>query len=72
MPFQDLAVRSHMGRCAGPCQGDFLAAVRAEFEANACLVRIGLTRQYPPEDTRPGCWLQVTNLLARPRSHFLR
>ena len=70
VPFQDLAVRVHESGCDA-CGEDYIGRIKADFDADACLVRVGLTRGYParPEDA-PACWLQVTNILARPRAHF--
>ena len=71
IPFQDLRVRTHETECA-ECRGDeYLAQIRAEFDANRSLVRVGLTRPFAARtEDRAGCWLQVTNILARPRKHF--
>ena len=70
VPFQDLSVREHATTCAACRTGQF-AWLRTEFEADDCLVRMGLTRPFPPEAARPLCWLQVTNIFARPRAHFV-
>lgn len=72
IPFQDLTVRAHTYDC-DDCKGEgHMHQLRAEFEANRCLVRVGLTRPYPPDDPDVArCWLQVTNVIGRERSHFL-
>lgn len=71
IPFQDLVVRSHLTDCRG-CGDAYLSQVRDEFDGNGVLIRAGLTRPFPPDDARPeGCWLQVTNVFARPRAHFV-
>ncbi|MHB8376723.1 MAG: hypothetical protein ACYDEB_07175 [Dehalococcoidia bacterium] len=69
VPFQDLAVRTHLETC-GLCERDSVALLRQEFDGNNVLVRIGLTRPYSPDERPPACWLQVTNAFARPRAHF--
>ena len=68
-PFQDLSVKTHPAACDA-CQRDHLRNVRAEFDAGDALIRIGLTREFASSGTMAGCWLQVTNILARPRAHF--
>ena len=43
-------------------------------EPDDALIRIGLTRPFASETAAapaPACWLQVTNLFARPRTYFL-
>lgn len=70
VPFQDLIVRRHETECR-LCASGHVRHVRRDFEANACLVRVGLTRPFEAEAGKgAGCWLQVTNILARPRGHF--
>ncbi|MEX2226801.1 MAG: hypothetical protein WEB52_10180 [Dehalococcoidia bacterium] len=71
IPFQDVTVREHGTSCE-TCSAGFLDLVRTDFEANACLVRVGLTRRFPPDEHDDGsaCWLQVTNIFARDRAHF--
>jgi hypothetical protein len=69
IPFQDLSVRTHLSDCA-PCKGDPLAAVKREFSINRCFVRVGLTRPFAPSAGDPRLWLQLTNVVARPREHF--
>jgi len=71
IPFQDLVVRTHESGC-GECRDDeYLARIKSEFEANRCIVRVGLTRPFVAQrEAAPGCWLQLTNILARPRTHF--
>ncbi len=68
-PFQDLSVKTHPDTCDS-CQRHHLRNVAAEFDADDALIRIGLTRSFASSDTTAGCWLQVTNILARPRQHF--
>lgn len=68
-PFQDLSVKTHPATCDS-CRCTYLRNVAAEFDADEALVRIGLTREYASSSTTAGCWLQVTNILARPRAHF--
>jgi hypothetical protein len=71
VPFQDLALREHASRCES-CAESYLAAARAEFQAGACVVRVGLTRPFAKEEGGEGvCWLQLTNVFARPRAHFV-
>ena len=67
VPFQDLAVKTHSETC-GSC--DVAARLREEFDGNGVFVRVGLTRPYSPDARPPACWLQVTNVFARPRAHF--
>ncbi len=68
-PFQDLSVKTHPAICES-CQRQHLRNVAAEFGAAEALIRIGLTREFAPAGGPGGCWLQVTNILARPRQHF--
>jgi hypothetical protein len=68
-PFQDLSVKTHPGACTS-CESSFRRNVAAEFDAGDTLIRVGLTRPFAAGDTAPGCWLQVTNIFARPRRHF--
>ena len=69
VPFQDLSVRMHQDGC-DDCAKAFLARVQAEFTVNRSLIRVGLTRPFAPEGHETACWLQVTNIFARPREHF--
>jgi hypothetical protein len=72
IPFQDLVVREH--RASESCckEDNFLTNVRADFESNACLIRVGLTRPFSPDEHEEtlACWLQVTNIFAHDRAHF--
>ncbi|TAK56196.1 MAG: hypothetical protein EPO22_13825 [Dehalococcoidia bacterium] len=68
-PFQDLAVKTHPASCEA-CRCQHLPNVAAEFDAGEALLRIGLTREFAPSGGPGGCWLQVTNIIARPREHF--
>jgi hypothetical protein len=72
IPLQDLVVREH--RMSSNCceEGNLLTHVRSDFEANACLIRVGLTRPFSPDEhaDNSACWLQVTNIFARDRTHF--
>jgi len=67
IPFQDLAARAHRDTCES-CHAGWFGNVMREFSGDDCIVRVGLTR---PFGTPEVCWLQVTNVLARPRRHFL-
>ena len=50
---------------------NYLANLTAEFaSSDDCLLRVGLTRPYTPEGADTACWLQITNMFARPRAHF--
>jgi hypothetical protein len=73
VPLQDLAVKLHTEECDDCRRGvdALIANVQRDFDATDCLIRIGLTRPYAPSDGAAACWLQVTNVFARPRSHFL-
>jgi hypothetical protein len=71
IPFQDFVMREHATACRGCGPDGYLATVKSEFDANRCLVRVGLTRPFAPDGGDPACWLQVTNILARPRRHFV-
>ena len=67
VPLQDLRVKMHPYECAS-CETE----TRKEFAANAGLIRVGLTRPFPSSSSDPPqCWLQVTNIFARPRTHFV-
>lgn len=68
IPLQDLQTKLHRVSCAD-CQTNYVANVRRAFEGSA-LVRVGLTRPYVHPDQPVACWLQVTNVFARPRRHF--
>ena len=72
VPMQDLALRIHAETCA-ECQlpERLLSNAREEFDRQNVLVRVGLTRPYASADEPEACWLQVTNVLARPRVHFV-
>jgi hypothetical protein len=70
VPLQDLRVKQHQAKCQD-CAAGHLERIRSEFEANRTLIRVGLTRPFAPEGSEPLCWLQVTNVLAKPREHFL-
>ena len=70
VPLQDLRVKQHAAKC-DTCHNDALNTIREEFDANRTLVRVGLTRPFAPEGSEPVCWLQVTNILAKPREHFV-
>jgi len=72
IPLQDLVVREHR-MSASCCENDHLLVnVRSDFEANACFIRVGLTRPFSPDEHEEtsACWLQVTNIFARDRVHF--
>lgn len=70
IPFQDLLVRRHAVSCVD-CRGDHLRQIQAEFDADDAIVRVGLTRPFQArDDDVPVCWLQITNILSRPRAHF--
>lgn len=73
IPFQDLVVRAHKLNNDGCCASNLADNVRTEFEANWCLIRVGLTRPFSPDDHEDSsaCWLQVTNVFARDRTHFV-
>lgn len=70
VPFQDLSVRVHGESCAA-CGDLYEHNAREEFDANGCVVRIGLTRPVQLNEYPAACWLQVTNVLSRPRRHFV-
>jgi hypothetical protein len=70
VPMQDLRVKLHQANCPD-CGDTHLDRLKEEFDANRALIRVGLTRPFSPgEGTEPTCWLQVTNVLAKPRTHF--
>lgn len=70
VPFQDVSVRSHETSCVA-CKSAYLDEIKREFEANATVIRVGLTRPFAASADQSGlCWLQVTNVLARDRTHF--
>lgn len=70
VPFQDLSVRTHETSCMD-CKSSALDHIKRDFEANAAVIRVGLTRGFAASSDQPGlCWLQVTNVLARDRGHF--
>lgn len=69
VPFQDLRVKSHRGRCA-ECDGNVLKLAQAELDANSCVVRVGLTRPFAQEHYETACWLQVNHLPHWQPSHF--
>lgn len=71
VPMQDLRAKMHQANCP-ECEGStYIERLQGEFDANRALVRVGLTRAFSPgEGTEPMCWLQVTNILAKPREHF--
>jgi hypothetical protein len=69
LPLQDLVVKCHQAKCE-PCQNDPVEQVRGDFDAKRALIRVGLTRPFAPEGAEPVCWLQVTNVLSKPREHF--
>lgn len=71
VPMQDLRAKLHQANCP-ECAGEaYIERLQAEFDANRALIRVGLTRPFSPgEGTEPMCWLQVTNVLAKPREHF--
>lgn len=73
VPFQDLAVREHRERQGACCEQLLLENVKGDFEANGCLVRVGLTRPFSPDEAEDNsmCWLQVTNVFAADREHFV-
>ncbi|MBI5287785.1 MAG: hypothetical protein HY873_02305 [Chloroflexi bacterium] len=70
VPLQDLRVKQHQAKCES-CGTDHLERFKEEFDANRALIRVGLTRPFAPEGSEPLCWLQVTNVLSKPREHFL-
>jgi hypothetical protein len=70
VPFQDVSVRGHETSCV-ECKSAYLDEIKREFEANATVIRVGLTRPFAASSDQSGlCWLQVTNVLARDRTHF--
>ena len=68
VPFQDLRAKSHY---CERCDAQALSILRNEFNADRCVIRVGLTRPYSPDERAPACWLQVTNIFARERTHFV-
>ena len=70
VPFQDLQVKIHQTTCDG-CTSGFFENVRSDFDGNTAILRIGLARAYDHPDHPKACWLQVTNIFARERGHFL-
>lgn len=72
VPLQDLRVKMHHLNC-GDCEGTaHVDQLQQEFDVNRCLIRVGLTRPFSPnEGTEPMCWLQVTNILGKEREHFV-
>lgn len=71
-PFQDFVVKTHGEQC-DPCTTPArVKHIRTEFDAESTLVRIGLTRGFTrATDETASCWLQVTNIFARERQHFI-
>jgi hypothetical protein len=70
VPFQDLRLKLHQESCA-ECAADSLGVIRREFDANRTFIRVGLTRPFIGGENPTACWLQVTNVFARPRTHFV-
>ncbi len=68
VPFQDLRVKTH--ECPS-CNDAPLVHSKREFESNGGLVRVGLTRAFAQPGHETACWLQVTNVFARERTHFV-
>ena len=72
VPMQDLAVKLHTETCPD-CRdvNKLISHLQRDFDADDALIRIGLTRPFAPDGAAPACWLQVTNVFARPRAHFV-
>lgn len=71
VPMQDLSAKMHQANCPDCADAAYIERLQSEFDANRALIRVGLTRPFSPgEGTEPMCWLQVTNVLAKPRGHF--
>lgn len=72
IPFQDLRVKSHGTEC-NSCESEYVENLCSDFAtAGRALVRVGLTRPFASGPTAsPACWLQVTNVFARERTHFI-
>lgn len=70
VPLQDLQAKVHASDCES-CASQYMKNIRDDFAADSAIVRVGLTRPYKPPDHPEACWLQVTNVLARQRTHFV-
>jgi hypothetical protein len=70
VPLQDLQAKVHATDCES-CAGQYMKNIRDDFAADSAIVRVGLTRPYKHPDHPEACWLQVTNVLARERTHFV-
>jgi hypothetical protein len=72
IPLQDLQAKVHPDECES-CDGAHLKNLTTDFAATGpAIVRVGLTRPFASDaGSAPGCWLQVTNVFARERTHFV-
>lgn len=72
VPIQDLCVKLHTETC-DDCRdiNKLIPHLQQDFEADGALIRVGITRPFAPDGDAPVCWLQVTNIFARPRTHFV-
>jgi hypothetical protein len=72
IPLQDLQAKIHPDACAS-CDGAHLRNLITDFGAKGpAIARVGLTRPFAADATSvAACWLQVTNIFARDRTHFV-
>ncbi|MDP9238264.1 MAG: hypothetical protein M3P30_12880 [Chloroflexota bacterium] len=72
IPLQDLQAKIHPDECES-CEAAHLSNLRIDFAVpGPAIVRVGLTRPFASDaGSAPGCWLQVTNVFARERTHFV-
>ncbi len=72
IPLQDLQAKLHPDEC-GACESEYMNNIRQDFAgAGSAVVRVGLTRPFASDPNTPAsCWLQVTNVFGRERTHFV-
>lgn len=70
VPLQDLQAKLHATECDS-CDSHYLQNLRADFAADNTIVRVGLARPFKHPVHPEACWLQVTNVFARERTHFV-
>ena len=70
VPLKDLSVDVHRSSCP-QCKEHHAENCALEFDSTEpTIVRLGLARPESMGDRPLACWLQVTNIFARPRTHF--
>lgn len=71
VPFKDVEASIHQVRCSS-CSTSFNGNLDREYSRSAkSFIRVGLARPEKMGEHEVGCWLQVTNILARERTHFV-